>query len=142
MGPLFYLTRQRMVEEARALSSRRQPEFESAFADDAFSGGHVDDVYEAFYQELQLAHKYGLHVDPQKCTLYLLAGDRFRGDISRFQALGVNVVTGTDITMLKVPIGDSPSHLQTFHARKLGEFDSLCSSIEQLPLCACWVVFV
>ena len=133
MGPLFCLTRQRMVEEARALSSRCAPEFEPAFADDAFSGGHVDDVYEAFYQELQLAHKYGLHVDPQKCTFFFVAGDRFREDIFRFQALGVNVVTGTDITMLKVPIGDSPNHLQTFHARKLGEFDSLCSSIEQLP---------
>ena len=35
--------------------------------------------------------------------------------------------------MLKVPSGDSPSHLQTVHARKLGEFDLLFSSIEQLP---------
>jgi hypothetical protein len=99
MGPLFCLTRHRVTEEARRLSPRLAPEFEPAFADDAFSGGHIDDVYEAFRQELQLAQKYGLHVDPAKCTLYLLAGDQFRGDVSRFQALGVNVVSGTDITM-------------------------------------------
>ena len=133
MGPLFCLTRQRMVEEARRLSSRPPPDFEPAFADDAFSGGNVDDVFEAFHHELQLAHKYGLHVDPSKCTLYLLAGDQFRGDVSRFQALGVKVVTGGDVMMLKAPIGDSPAFLRDFHHQKLQEFDSLCTMLETLP---------
>ena len=133
MGPLFCLTRQRMVEEARELSSRNPPEFEPAFADDAFSGGNVDDVFEAFHQELQLAHKYGLHVEPSKCTLYLLAGDQFRGDVSKFQALGVHVVTGTDVMMLKTPIGDSPTFLHSFHPQKLSEFSSLCSMFHLLP---------
>jgi hypothetical protein len=73
-----------MTEEARRLSPRPAPEFEPAFDDDAFSGRHIDDVYKAFRQELQLAQKYGLHVDPAKCTLYLLADDQFRGDVSRF----------------------------------------------------------
>lgn len=122
-----------MTEEARAASRRPAPEFEPAFADDAFSGGHIDDVYEAFRQELQLAHKYGLHVDPAKCTLYLLAGDQFRGDVSRFQALGVNVVSGTDITMLKAPIGTSLDFLEKFQKQKLAEFDALCSTLESLP---------
>jgi hypothetical protein len=71
-----------MTEEARRLSPRPAPEFEPAFDDDAFSGRHIDDVYEAFRQELQLAQKYGLHA--AKCTLYLLADDQFRGDVSRF----------------------------------------------------------
>ncbi|CAL1152009.1 unnamed protein product [Cladocopium goreaui] len=133
MGPLFCLTRHRMTEEARRLSSRPAPEFEPAFADDAFSGGHIDDVYAAFRQELQLAQKYGLHVDPAKCTLYLLAGDQFRGDVSRFQALGVNVVSGTDITMLKVPIGDNPEFLHSFHKQTISDFDALCSTLESLP---------
>ena len=43
-----------MVEEARRLSSRPPPDFEPAFADDAFSRGNVDDVFEAFHHELQL----------------------------------------------------------------------------------------
>ena len=133
IGSLFCLTRHRMIEEARRLSPRPAPEFEPAFADDAFSGGHIDDVYAAFRQELQLAQKYGLHVDPAKCTLYLLAGDQFRGDVSRFQALGVNVVSGTDITMLKVSIGDSPEFLHNFHKQKKSDFDALCSTLESLP---------
>ena len=29
-----------------------QPEFEPAFADDIFSGGQINDIYEIFYQEL------------------------------------------------------------------------------------------
>ena len=37
IGPLFCLTRHRMIEEARRLSPRPAPEFEPAFADDAFS---------------------------------------------------------------------------------------------------------
>ena len=41
-------------------------EFEPALTDDAFSGGNVDDVFEACHHELQLAHRYGLHVDPGK----------------------------------------------------------------------------
>ena len=84
MGPLFCLMRHRMTEEARRLRSRPAPEFEPAFDDDAFSGRHIDDFYEAFRQVLQLAQKYGLHVDPAKCSLYLLADDQFRGDVSRF----------------------------------------------------------
>lgn len=82
---------------------------------------------------LQLASKYGLHVDPNKCTLYLLAGEAFRGDVPRFQALGVRVVTGTDITMLKVPTGKGPQHLQGFHQQKLSEFWDLCKLLTTLP---------
>jgi len=104
MEPLFCLTRQRMIEEARRNSPRGTPDFEPAFADDAFSGGDVGDVWASFQQELSLTEKYGLHMDPSKCTLYLLAGDQFRGDVSRFQILGVKIINTTDVMMLKVPI--------------------------------------
>ena len=93
-----------MIEEARRNSPRGTPDFEAAFGDDAFSGGDVGDVWASFQQELSLAKKYGLHMDPSKCTLYLLAGDQFRGDVSRFQALGVKIVSTTDVMMLKVSI--------------------------------------
>ena len=98
MGPLFCLTRQRIIEEARRNSSRGTPNFEPAFADDAFSRGDVGDVWASFQQELSLAEPYGLHSDPSKCNLYL------RGDVFRFQALGVKIVSTTDAMMSKVPI--------------------------------------
>ena len=133
MGPLFCLTRQRMIEEARQNSPRGTPDFEPAFADDAFSGGEVGDVWTSFQQELHLAEKYGLHMDPSKCTLYLLAGDQFRGDVSRFQALGVKIVSTTDIMMLKVPISQGTTILQSFHKHKIDDFQGLCKRLLQLP---------
>ena len=133
MGPLFCLTRQRMIEEARRNSPRGTPDFEPAFADDAFSGGDVGDVWASFQQELSLAEKYGLHMDPSKCTLCLLAGDQFRGDVSRFQALGVKIVSTTDVMMLKVPISQETTILQSFHKQKIEDFQGLCKRLLQLP---------
>eukprot|EP00439_Symbiodinium_sp_Y106_P026813 s1641_g3.t1 len=48
MGPMFCLTRRRMHEEARSRTEHPPPEFEVEFADDAYSGGHVTDVWAAF----------------------------------------------------------------------------------------------
>ena len=89
MGPMFGLTSRRMFEEARVASARPPPEFEVAFADDAYSGGDVADVLAAFRTETALSCTYGLHFDLGKCKLHLLAGEQFRGDVSKFQALGV-----------------------------------------------------
>ena len=133
MGPLFCLTRQRMIEEARHNSPRGTPDFEPAFADDAFSGGDVGDVWASFQQELNLVEKYGLHMDPSKCTLYLLAGDQFRGDVSRFQALGVKIVSTTDVMMLKVPVSQATTIFQSFHQQKIDDFRGLCKRLLQLP---------
>ena len=108
MGPLFCLTGQRMIEEARRNNSRGTPNFEPAFADDAFSRGDVGGVWASFQQELSLAEKYGLHIDPSKCTLYL------RADVSRFQALGVKIVSTTDAKMSKVPINQEPQYFNPF----------------------------
>ena len=75
-----------MFLEARAASVRPPPAFAPEYADDIFSGGEVQDVLAAFQQEIALAAKYGLEFDFSKCTLYLLAGEGFRGDVSAFQA--------------------------------------------------------
>ena len=75
----------------------------------------MGDVWASFQQELHLAEKYGLHMDPSKCTLYLLPGDQFRGDVSWFQALGVKIVSTTDVMMLKVLISQGTIILQSFH---------------------------
>ena len=126
MGPLVCLTKQRMIEETRHNSPRGTLDFEPAFADDAFSGGDVADVWANFQQQLHLAEKYGLHMDPSKCTLYLLAGDQFRGDVSRFQALGVKIVSTTDVMMLKVSISQGTTIPQSFHKQKIDDFQGLC----------------
>ena len=84
MGPMFCLTRRRVYEEARSRTEHPPPEFEVEFADDAYSGGHVTDVWAAFKQEIVLSSKYGLEFEYSKCTLHLLAGEQFRGDVSEF----------------------------------------------------------
>ena len=43
MGPMFFLIRRRMYEEARSRIEHPPPEFEVEFADDAYSGGYMTD---------------------------------------------------------------------------------------------------
>ena len=135
MGPLFCLTRARWVAEARTNCRRPLPEFEPEYTDDAFSGGDAADVLEAFHQELKLAEAYGIRFDLSKCTLYLLAGDGFRGDISGFQALGVRVVAGTDVVVLKAPVTGRDAFLEEFRQNKQLELERLYSCLEGLPQC-------
>ena len=72
-------------------------------------------------------------MDPSKCTLYVLAGDQFRGDVSRFQALGVKIVSTTDVMMLKVPISQKTIIFQSFYKQKIEDFQGLYKRLLQLP---------
>ena len=76
--------------------------------------------------------QYDLRVDPKKCTLYLLAGGSFRGDVSYFQALGVKVVIGMDVLILKALVGDGNALLYTFLASKRAELEYIFDSVERL----------
>ena len=113
MGPLFCLSRRSMSELARHRASRTLPVFDVEFADDAYSGGQVSDVWAIFKEEIELASRYGLEFDFSKCTLHLLAGEQFRGDVSAFQALGVRIVTGCDLAVLKTPVLGSRGFLDS-----------------------------
>ena len=75
--------------------------FQPEYADDGFCGGRVQDVIRYFREEIRLAEKFGLKYDLSQCTV---SGDQFRGDISGFQELGVQIRTGNDIQMLKTPV--------------------------------------
>ena len=133
MGPMFCLTRRRMYEEARSRIEHPRPEFEVEFADDAYSGGHVSDVWAAFKQEIALSSKYGLEFEYSKCTLHLLAGEQFRGDVSKFQPLGINIVIGCDLAVLKTPVIGSRVFLESFMAAKAKEVQEVVEAITQLP---------
>ena len=58
-----------------------------------------------------MAAEFGLRYDLEQCTLYLLSGEYFRGDVSGFQALGVRVVTGLDVQILKALVGGNEDFL-------------------------------
>ena len=100
MMALFCLTRKRMAEAAR-VAAGVHPEFEPEYADDAFSGGLISHVLRSFQEEIRLAAEFGLRYDLEQCTLYLLSGEHFRGDVSGFQALGIRVVTGPDVQIFE-----------------------------------------
>ena len=62
--------------------------------------------------------------------MYLLAGDDFRGDISGFQALGVRIVVGTDMVVLKAPATEPDAFLEEFRQNKQLELERLYSYLE------------
>ena len=131
MMALFCLVRRRHAEEAREAAGSSPP-FEPEYADDSFSGGRVQDVLRCFREEIKLAEKYGFSYDLSQCTLYLLAGDEFRGDVSGFQALGVRIQTGTDIQMLKAPVCGQTPFMKELCDGKIVRFEQLFRALEQL----------
>ena len=133
MGPLFCLSRRSMSELARQRASRTLPVFDVEFADDAYSGGQVSDVWAIFKEEIELASRYGLEFDFSKCTLHLLAGEQFRGDVSAFQALGVRIVTGCDLAVLKTPVLGSRGFLDSFLSAKQQEMQQIADEVARLP---------
>ena len=61
-----------------------------------------------------MAAKFGLKYDLAQCTVYLLSGDSFRGDVSGFQELGVQIKSGCDIQMLKTPVSGQQIFMNDF----------------------------
>ena len=91
---------QRKQRQTPESISRSQPEY----ADDGFCRGRAQDVLRYFRGEIRLGEKFGLKYDLSQCTVYLLSGYGFRGDISGFQELGVQIRTGCDVQILKIPV--------------------------------------
>ena len=113
MMVLFCLARKRHAEEAAIATGITLP-FQPEYADDGFCGGRVQDVIRYFREEIRLAEKFGLKYDLSQCTVYLLSGDQFRGDVSGFQELGVQIRTGNDIQMLKIPVSGQQIFMNEF----------------------------
>ena len=97
----LYLIRKRYVEEIASTSGIILP-FQAEYTDDGFCGGRIQDIIRYFREAIRLAEKFALKYDLSQYTIYLLSGDQFRGDISGFQELGIQIRTGNDIQMLKI----------------------------------------
>ena len=130
---LFCLTRKCMAEAAR-VAAGVHPKSEPEYADDAFSGGLTSHVLRSFQEEIHLAAEFGLRYDLEQCILYLLSGEHFRGDVSGFQALGIRVVTGPDVQILKAPVGGSEAFLREFCEEKQRLFETHFQALETYPL--------
>eukprot|EP00973_Karenia_brevis_P053096 7381603-Karenia_brevis.AAC.1 len=65
--------------------------FMADFADDGVIEGDVDDVLKVVQGEIALGREYGVHNNFDKMVLYTLAGNRFAGDVSGFERLGIKV---------------------------------------------------
>ena len=131
MMSLFCLARKRLLEEAQANIGSTIP-FVPEYTDDGFSGGVVDEILKLFQEEFRLAEEYGLRYDLNNCTLYLLAGDGFRGDISAFQALGVRVDATCNIQILKAPVCGSPEFLVEWCQNKKSDFECVFQALQDL----------
>ena len=131
MMSLFCLARKRLLEETQA-NIGSTIAFAPEYADDGFSGGAVDEILKLFQEELRLAEEYGLRYDLNNCTLYLLAGDGFRGDVSAFQALGVRVDAICNIQILKAPVCGSPEFLPEWCQNKKSDFERAFQALEDL----------
>ena len=131
MMSLFCLARKRLLEEAQANIGSTIP-FASEYADDGFSGRAVDEILKLFQEELRLAEEYCLRYDLNNYTLYLLAGDDFRGDVSAFQALGIRIDATCNIQILKAPVYGSPEFLAEWCQNEKSDFECVFQALEDL----------
>ena len=65
-------------------------------------------------------------------ALHLLAGEQFRGDVSEFQALDINIIIGCDLIVLKTPVMGSYVFLESFMAAKVKEVQEIVEAVTQL----------
>ena len=77
-------------------------------------GGRARDVIRYFWEEIRLAANFGLKYDLAQCTVYLLAGDDFKGEVSGFQEFGVQFKSDWEIQILKTPISGQQTFMNDF----------------------------
>ena len=70
--------------------------------------------------------------DLSQCTVYLLSGDQFRGDESGLQELGVQIRTGNDIKILKIPVSGQQTFMNEFCDIRKEEFELSFRAVEEL----------
>ena len=61
--------------------------------------------------------------------MHLLAGEQFRGDVSEFQALEVQIIIGSDLTILKTPVVGREEFTATYLRGKIRELQELSDAI-------------
>ena len=131
MMALFCLARKRYAEEAATAIGITLP-FQPEYADDGFYGGRIQDIIRYFREEIRLAEKFVLKYDLSQCTIYLLSGDQFRGDVAGFQELGDQIRTGNDIQMLKKPVSGRQTFMNDFCDIRKEQFELSFRVVEEL----------
>ena len=119
-----------MFEEVRVASARPPP-----FADDPYSGGNVVDVLAIFKVEIALSQKYGLHFDLGRCKLLLLVGEQFRGDVSEFHSLGVQIIIGSDLAILQTQVVGREELIAAYLRGRIRELQELSDAILAPEIC-------
>ena len=131
MAPLFCLMRARMAQEAQALAGVRC-DFCPEYADDSYCGGDCDAVLSMFKHEVALGKKYGVEFDLAKCRLHVPSGAAFQGDLAEFRRMGVCIVYGDDVEILKAPVSGSEEFLDSFCSKKAQELDQVFDAVGKL----------
>jgi hypothetical protein len=105
LGPaLFALTIHPIVKKV-------QTEFNCCFIDDVAIGDTPAAVFDTFLQISEEAEKLGLSLNPNKCELFILAGDeQEKNDVAKMfteVAPGIQVLTTNDAILLGAPLTEN-----------------------------------
>ena len=131
MMALICLARKRHAEEVAAETGVVLP-FRSEYADDGFYGGRARDIIRHFREEIRLVAKFGLKYDLAQCTVFLLSGDSFRGDVSGIQELGVQIKSDCEIQMMKTPVSGQQIFMNDFCDLRKEKFKYSVRAVEGL----------
>ncbi len=83
-------------------------------------GGTNEEVYKALEKEIAQGPEYGLRNNYAKIVVYPLAGDRFHGDLSKFERLGIKVDYSRNVKFMQVPKVGSQRSSQSGLSKQIG----------------------
>jgi len=129
MMPMFCAMKREMRDRIPEVSGLG---FAADFADDGVDGGDCDTVLKVLEKEIELGPEYGLRNNYSKMVVYPLAGDQFRGDLSKFVALGIPVDYSGNVKFMQVPIVGSAAFFREWATYKLGIIKGILEGISGL----------
>jgi hypothetical protein len=130
MMPMYCAMRKKVRELTPAAEGLS---FQADYADDGMDGGMPHVVLATLMQEMAVAKQYGMHFNFSKMKLYLMAGDRFQGDISGLEQLGIQIDRSQNILFMKAPVMGTTDFLQSFANEKMRELDEILTTLSKLP---------
>ena len=95
-------------------------------------GGDFEHVYKVWEKEIALGHEYGLRNNYSKMVVYPLAGDKFRGDLSSFERLGITVDYSRNVTFIQVPVVGSDEFVKEWVKQKMNIISKTLDGVKGL----------
>jgi hypothetical protein len=102
------------------------------FADDGVDGGDYECVLKALKGEMAIGWAFGVKNIFSKMKVYLMAGQKFLGDLSGFEEMGIEVDWSGNVLFMQVPIVGSQAFMEEWATDKMKDIKKVLEGLRGL----------